>query len=91
MSLRPSFKLSLPVATLALLIAFAAWPGGLSQPAEANVSSVNAAGDVDDVGGDPLGDGRQLVHLRPLEGDLHRRLAAASDEAGLLHRGLDTR
>jgi hypothetical protein len=40
MSLRPSFKLSLPVVAVALLIAFAAWPGG-PRVARADVDSVS--------------------------------------------------
>jgi hypothetical protein len=42
MSLRPTFKLSLPVVALALLIAFAAWPGLRPQTAEATISSLTA-------------------------------------------------
>jgi hypothetical protein len=42
MSLRPSFKLSLPLAALALLIALAAWPGVRPQTAEATVNSLTA-------------------------------------------------
>ena len=42
MSLRPSFKLSLPVAALALLIAFAAWPGMRPQTAEATVNTLTS-------------------------------------------------
>jgi hypothetical protein len=51
MSLRPSFKVSLPVAAMALLIAFAAWPGVRPEPAQANVSSVTAGEDADSDGG----------------------------------------
>jgi hypothetical protein len=41
MSLRPSFKLSLPVVALALLIAFAAWPGMGAPQVEAAVSGIS--------------------------------------------------
>ena len=51
MSLRPSFKVSLPVAAIALLIAFAAWPGFQAADVSANVTSLTAGEDADVDGG----------------------------------------